>query len=325
MRLKLVPNVTKIDFFGYQKLTFGLSLGAIVLSIIAFFGIGLNYGIDFRGGSMLMAETVETVDIAGIREILGGLNIGDTSVTEISDPAADLTGAAKNAVMIRVEQTGDDPEIQNDTIVAVKEALAAKFAGIKFLATESVGAKVSGELVQAGIIAVLLAVAAVLFYIWLRFEWQFSVGAVAALIHDVILTIGIFSVLSIEFNLSIIAALLTIVGYSLNDTVVVVDRVRENLRKFKKTGLVDVLNMSINQTLSRTLMTSGTTLLALIALYVLGGEVIRGFTFAMIWGVIVGTYSSVFVASAILLRLGVKRDWDKTSGAAGTQFANIDA
>ncbi|MFT5004619.1 MAG: preprotein translocase subunit SecF [Paracoccaceae bacterium] len=178
---------------------------------------------------------------------------------------------------------------------------------------------------QTAVFAVFLAIMAVLFYIWLRFEWQFSVGAVAALVHDVVLTIGIFSVLQIKFDLAIIAAILTIVGYSLNDTVVVFDRVRENLRKFKKLELKDVLSMSINETLSRTVMTSVTTLIALISLYVLGGDVIRGFVFAMIWGVIVGTYSSVFVASAILLRLGVKRDWSKTDGSAGTQFANIDA
>jgi preprotein translocase subunit SecF len=173
---------------------------------------------------------------------------------------------------------------------------------------------------------VALAIGAVLVYIWLRFEWQFALGAVAALIHDVALTIGVFSLFQIRFDLSIIAALLTIVGYSLNDTVVVFDRVRENLRKFKQMTLKDVLNLSINETLSRTFMTSFTTLLALIALVVLGGDVIRGFVFAMIWGVLVGTYSSVFVASAMLLRLGVKRDWTKNNdGGAGTQFANIDA
>ena len=172
----------------------------------------------------------------------------------------------------------------------------------------------------------ILAISAVLFYIWLRFEWQFSVGAVAALVHDVVLTIGIFSILQIKFDLAIIAALLTIVGYSLNDTVVVFDRVRENLRKYKKKPMNEVLNLSINETLSRTVMTSVTTLIALISLFVLGGDVIRGFVFAMIWGVIVGTYSSVFIASNILLRLGVKRDWDKVDdGRAGTQFANIDA
>jgi preprotein translocase subunit SecD len=180
-------------------------------------------------------------------------------------------------------------------------------------------------LITAATIAVLLAMGAVLIYIWLRFEWQFAVGAVVALAHDVILTIGVFSELQIQFDLAIIAALLTIVGYSLNDTVVVFDRVRENLRKYKKLELSEVLNLSINETLSRTMMTSVTTLLALLALYFLGGDVIRGFVFAMIWGVIVGTYSSVFVASTILLWLGVKRDWSKTDATAGTQFADVDA
>ena len=174
-------------------------------------------------------------------------------------------------------------------------------------------------------IAVVLAIAAVLVYIWLRFEWQFAVGAVVALVHDVVLTIGVFSELQIRFDLAIIAALLTIVGYSLNDTVVVFDRVRENLRKFKQKPLREVLNLSINETLSRTMMTSLTTLIALIALFVLGGDVIRGFVFAMIWGIVVGTYSSIFVASVVLLKMGVKRDWSKPDGNAGTQFSNIDA
>ncbi len=325
MRLKLVPEKTSIDFFQFEKVTLTLSAIAMVASVILFFMLGLNFGIDFRGGSMIMTETPEQVEVGAYRDVLSTLDIGDTSVTEINDPAAELTGAAQNAVMIRIEQVGNDEAIQQDTIVLVKETLSANFDGIEFLSTESVGAKVSGELVQAGLLAILSAVAAVLFYIWLRFEWQFSVGAVAALVHDVLLTIGIFALFRIEFNLSIIAAILTIVGYSLNDTVVVFDRVRENLRKFKKTALKDVLNLSINETLSRTVMTSVTTLMALIALYVFGGEVIRGFVFAMIWGVIVGTYSSVFVASAALLRLGVKRDWDKQDGPAGTQFANIDA
>ena len=187
------------------------------------------------------------------------------------------------------------------------------------------GPTVSGELITTAILAVLLAIGAVLVYIWLRFEWQFAVGAVLALVHDVILTIGIFSELQIRFDLPIIAALLTIVGYSLNDTVVVFDRVRENLRRYKKKDLKEVLNISINETLSRTFMTSFTTLLALFSLFFLGGDVIRGFVFAMIWGVIVGTYSSIFVASATLLFLGVKRDWSKPSAGAGTQFENIDA
>ena len=325
MRLKLVPKDTKIDFFKAPMVSLGLSSIAILASIILYFSAGLNYGIDFRGGSMLMVETQETIDVGALRASVDGVGVGDTSVTELNDPGANLTGAEKNVAMIRIEQKDEDPAIQNEAIVAVKDALRSGFPGIKFLSTDSVGAKVSGELVRAGVIAVVLAVAAVLFYIWLRFEWQFSVGAVVALVHDVILTIGVFALVQLEFNLAIIAAILTIVGYSLNDTVVVFDRVRENLRKFKKRSLKDVLNHSINETLSRTVMTSVTTLLALIALYVFGGDVIRGFVFAMIWGVIVGTYSSVFVASPVLLRLGVTRDWDKKDGNAGTQFAGVDA
>ena len=321
MRLKLVPAETKIDFFRFERPALIGSAIAMVLAVVLFVAMGLNYGIDFRGGTMIMAETPDKVEVGQFRDVLGGLDVGDTSVTEISDPA----GTARNAVMIRIEQQDDDPAIQGDVIVAVKDALTAAFAGISYLQTDSVGAKVSGELIQAGLLAVVLAIAAVLFYIWLRFEWQFSVGAVAALVHDVVLTIGVFAITGIEFNLSIIAAILTIVGYSLNDTVVVFDRVRENLRRYKSTELRDVMNLSINETLSRTVMTSVTTLIALGALYFLGGEVIRGFTFAMIWGVIVGTYSSVFIASTILLTLGVKRDWDAKAKVAGTQFSDIDA
>ena len=249
------------------------------------------------------------------------LDLGDISITEVFDP----TKPDQNVAQIRIEQQEDEGSATVKTVEMVQKALRTIDNQMTFPSIESVGPKVSGELIKTAIIAVVTAIFAVLFYIWLRFEWQFSVGAVAALVHDIVLTIGIFSVLQIKFDLAIIAALLTIVGYSLNDTVVVFDRVRENLRKYKKTELKDVLNLSINETLSRTVMTSVTTLLALISLFVLGGDVIRGFVFAMIWGVIVGTYSSVFIASNILLRLGVKRDWSKPSAGAGTQFSGIDA
>ena len=325
MRLKLVPNNTKFDFFGVTKISIGLSTALVIGTIIAFFTMGLNFGIDFRGGTMIMVETPNAVEVGEYRSLLTDVVDGDVTVTELSDPAAALTGEENNVIMVRIEQIGDDAAVQNDLIKTVKAALSDAFEGIVFLQTDSVGAKVSGELVQAGILAIVLAVGAVLFYIWLRFEWQFSVGAVVALVHDVFITIGIFCVTQIEFNLTIIAAILTIVGYSLNDTVVVFDRVRENLRRYKTMELKEVLNLSINETLARTIMTSVTTLIALLTLYFLGGDVIRGFTFAMIWGVIIGTYSSIFVASVILLRLGVKRDWDKTDNAAGTQFADIDA
>ncbi len=321
MRLKLVPTKTNVDFFKLNKVTFGSSVLAMIASIAIFFIIGLNYGIDFRGGTTIRTDSQVAVDIAGYRGALEALELGDISITQVTDP----TKPDKNVTQIRIQAQEGDEAISNDRILAVKAALNALDATMTFPQVESVGPKVSGELIQTAVIAVILAIAAVLFYMWLRFEWQFSVGAVAALVHDIVLTIGVFSLLQIKFDLAIIAALLTIVGYSLNDTVVVFDRVRENLRKYKKKDLKAVLNLSINETLSRTVMTSVTTLIALISLFILGGDVIRGFVFAMIWGVIVGTYSSVFIASAILLRLDVKRDWSKQDTNASGQYANIDA
>lgn len=318
MRLKLVPQDTSVDFFRYWRITFGASIVAMVVSIIVFFVMGLNFGIDFRGGTSIRTEAQAPVDVAAYRNAIAPLGFGDVAITEVFDPAF---GPDRNVAMVRIQAQEGVEAITPEQISAVRAALVEMDPTLVFAAVESVGPKVSGELIRSAIISVVLALAAVLFYIWLRFEWQFSVGAVAALVHDVVLTIGIFSVLQIRFDLAIIAALLTIVGYSLNDTVVVFDRVRENLIKYKKRPLKEVLTLSINETLSRTVMTSVTTLLALLALFVLGGDVIRGFVFAMIWGVIVGTYSSVFVASAVLLRLGVKRDWSKNSGdTAGTQF-----
>ncbi|MDA8779597.1 protein translocase subunit SecF [Amylibacter sp.] len=322
MRLKLVPDNIKINFFQSTRLTFGASVLAMVISIFLFFFNGLNLGIDFLGGTTIRTDAQTSVDIGAYRSALKPLDLGDVTVTEIFD----VTKPDLNAAQIRFEAQSGEEAATVEVIRAVKAALISLDETITFPQVESVGPEVSGELVQAAITAVLAAIGAVLFYIWLRFEWQFSVGAIAALVHDIVITIGIFSLLQIKFDLAIIAALLTIVGYSLNDTVVVFDRVRENLRKYKKTLLKDLLNMSINETLSRTVMTSLTTLIALISLFILGGDVIHGFVFAMIWGVIIGTYSSVFVASSILLRLGVKRDWDKTNdGKAGTQFAGIDA
>ena len=321
MRLKLVPTKTKIDFFKLSSITFGASLIGMLIAIFLFLTIGLNFGIDFRGGTTIRTDSEVMVDVAKYRSVLSRLDLGDISITEVFDP----TKPGQNVAQIRIEQQEDEGSATVKTVEMVQKALRTIDSKMTFPSVESVGPKVSGELIKTAVIAVISAIFAVLFYIWLRFEWQFSVGAVAALIHDIVLTIGIFSVLQIKFDLAIIAALLTIVGYSLNDTVVVFDRVRENLRKYKKTELKDVLNLSINETLSRTVMTSVTTLLALISLFVLGGDVIRGFVFAMIWGVIVGTYSSVFIASNILLRLGVKRDWSKPSAGAGTQFSGIDA
>jgi preprotein translocase subunit SecF len=322
MRLRLVPEGTHIDFFRFAKLTFGMSVLMMVLSVVLFFVQGLNYGIDFRGGTTIRTESAVPVDIGAYRDALAPLDLGDVTITEVFETGFDN---AKNVTQIRIEQQEGDEAVTVETLTALKDALRVIDPEMGFPSVESVGPKVSGELIQTAVLAVLMAIGAVLFYIWLRFEWQFSVGAVAALVHDVVLTIGVFAAFQIKFDLAIIAAILTIVGYSLNDTVVVFDRVRENLRRFRKMELKEVLALSINETLARTVMTSFTTLIALVSLYVLGGDVIRGFVFAMIWGVIVGTYSSVFIASTILLRLGVKRDWSKSDGSAGTQYANIDA
>ncbi|MEL6102286.1 MAG: protein translocase subunit SecF [Pseudomonadota bacterium] len=322
MRLKLVKQGTNFDFFSRWKLWLGISGMLMVVAFISFMIQGLNFGIDFRGGTTVRTESAQPVDIAVYRDAMAVLELGDVSITEVFDPTF---GPEQNVTMIRIQAQEGQEAVTPETIREVQAALSGAVADVKFVSVESVGPKVSGELIQTAAIAVVLAIAAVLVYIWLRFEWQFALGAVAALIHDVILTIGVFSELQIKFDLAIIAALLTIVGYSLNDTVVVFDRVRENLRKYKKKPLSEVLNISINETLSRTVMTSVTTLLALISLFVLGGDVIRGFVFAMIWGVIVGTYSSVFVASAVLLYLGVKRDWSKPDANAGNQYAHIDA
>ncbi|WP_068114645.1 protein translocase subunit SecF [Tropicimonas marinistellae] len=322
MRLKLVPSETKWDFFKYVSATFGASMLAMVVSVVLFFTVGLNFGIDFLGGTTIRTESTNAVDVGAYRQALTPLDLGDVSITEVFDATFEED---QNVSQIRIQQQEGHEAVTPETIQAMEAALRSVDPDITFPSVESVGPKVSGELVQTAILAVVLAIAAVLFYIWLRFEWQFSVGAVVALIHDITLTIGIFCLLQIRFDLTIIAALLTIVGYSLNDTVVVFDRVRENLRRYKKLDLKQVLNLSINETLSRTVMTSVTTLIALVSMYVLGGDVIRGFVFAMIWGIIVGTYSSVFVAAPVLLRLGVKRDWSKPSQGGGTQFANVDA
>lgn len=322
MRLRLVPAETNWDFFSRPKLWLGISVVLIVLAFVSFGLRGLNYGIDFRGGTTIRTESSQDLDVGLYRDALAALELGDISISEVFDPSFD---ADQHVAMIRIQAQEGEESVSAGVIAEVEAALQAVAPDIRFISVESVGPKVSGELIQTAAIAVILAIAAVLVYIWLRFEWQFALGAVAALIHDVILTIGVFSELQIKFDLAIIAALLTIVGYSLNDTVVVFDRVRENLMKFKKRPLREVLNLSINETLSRTFMTSITTLLALIALFVLGGDVIRGFVFAMIWGVIVGTYSSIFVASTVLLLLGVKRDWSKTQDPTGNQFGNVDA
>lgn len=322
MRLRLVKQHTTFNFFKDWKIWIGISAVLVILSIGSTVTMGLNFGIDFKGGTTIRAESTVAVDVAAYRAAIEPLGLGDISIAEVFDPSF---RADQHVAQIRIQAQEGQESVASDVVLKLEAALQDVAPEITFPSVESVGPKVSGELIQSAALAVVIAIAVVLIYIWLRFEWQFAVGAVGALVHDIVLTIGVFSALQIKFDLAIIAALLTIVGYSLNDTVVVFDRVRENLRRYKQKNLSELLNQSINETLSRTAMTSVTTLLALISLFALGGDVIRGFVFAMIWGVVVGTYSSVFVASSTLLRLGVKRDWSKPSNTDGNQFANIDA
>ena len=265
------------------------SLIIFILSIIFIFFKGLNYGIDFKGGTLIELRTDTSISASAIRDSLKSMNLGDINVKKFGK---------EGDYLIKVEQKNTN---NSNLIPEIKKTLADNLnADVDFRRVENVGPKVSSELLESSIIAISLALAAMLFYIWIRFEWQFSIGSIIALFHDVIITLGIFSVLSLEINLSIIAAVLTIVGYSMNDTVVIYDRIRENLLKYTKISISDVSNLSINETLSRTIITSITTLLALISIYILGGEILRGFSFAMILGVIIGTYSSMFVASPIL-------------------------
>lgn len=320
MRLKLVPDHTSFDFFRFARYTFGASCVAMIVSLVLFLTVGLNFGIDFRGGTTIRTESSAVVDVAAYRGALQPLNLGDVSITQVFDPSF---GPEKNVAMVRIQAQEGEEAISAETTATIQTALQAVDPTITFPSVESVGPKVSGELVQTAFLAVGTSLIAILFYIWMRFEWQFAVGAVAALFHDVLLTIGIFAAFKIKFDLTTIAAILTIIGYSINDTVVIFDRLRENLIKFKKMPLRDVMNVSVNETLSRTVMTSGTTLIALIALLVLGGDVIRGFVFAITWGIIVGTYSSVYVAKNIVLFLGVNRE-EKKDPLAGTQFANAE-
>ena len=293
--INIVPVGTKIDFMKYRRIAGYCSLILCIVSVALFSIRGLNYGIDFRGGILLEIRTPGPANIASLRSTLNGLGLGEVQLQQFGKPTD---------VLIRIEKQSGDEKAQ---LAAIQKAKGALGTHVDYLRTEFVGPKVGSELITAGITAVVLALAAMLVYIWFRFEWQFGVGGITALYHDVIMTIGVFSLLQMEFNLSTVAAVLTIAGYSINDTVVVFDRVRENLRKYKQMPFSDLINLSLNETLSRTLLTSLTTLIALVALYAVGGEVIRGFSFAMIWGIVVGTYSSIFIAVPLLIKMKLRR------------------
>ncbi len=279
--------MTNINFSSKFRYANIFSLVLFILSVIFILFKGLNYGIDFKGGTLIELRS-NNIKASSIRNVLKDMNLGDINVKKFGQDGDYL---------IKVEQMGDN----NKLIPEIKKNLSDNLvAEINFRRVENVGPKVSAELLQSGIIAISISLVAMLFYIWVRFEWQFSIGSIIALFHDVIITLGIFSILSLEINLSIIAAVLTIVGYSMNDTVVIYDRIRENLGKYHKLSISDIANLSINETLARTIITSVTTLLALVSIFILGGEILRGFSFAMILGVLIGTYSSIFVASPVL-------------------------
>ena len=298
---QLVPHNTAIPFIRWRLGALILSCIAVLVSLGVFAYQGMNYGIDFRGGIMVEIKTPEPANVGELRRLASGLRLGQVEVLEFGDP--------QDILFIIERQPGEGREgeaAQQAAAETLRVALREAVPNVEFVRSEVVGGKVSGELAKAAATALALALVFMLGYIAWRFEYRFAIGAVLALVHDVILTIGMFSITGIEFNLASIAAVLTIIGYSMNDTVVVYDRVREMMRKYKKMPTEDLLNLSINRTLSRTMMTSLTTLIALGSLYILGGEVLRGFSFAMIWGVVIGTYSSIFIAAPILLLTGVR-------------------
>ena len=302
--LRLVPDHTRIDFFRLQRVTFGASVAAVLASFLLFATVGMNFGIDFRGGTTFRVESAQPVDVGGYRAALADLGLGDVAITEVFDPSF---APDQHVATVRIQAQGADEAVSPQTIRKVEDTLTAVDPGIRFTSVESVGAKVSGEMIWLALGAVGAGSLAILAYVWLRFEWQFAVGAVAALLHDVIVTAGVFSLFQLKFDLTTVAALLTILGYSVNDTVVVFDRLRENLARDRTSPLRDLMNLSANETLTRTIMTSSTTLIALLALLLLGGDVIRGFVFALLFGVVVGTYSTLYVAKNIVLFLGVDR------------------
>ncbi len=320
-RLRLVPVKTNIDFFKLQYVTFGASAVAMVVSVLLVLIMGLNLGIDFKGGTTIRTESSQPVDVGAYREAMSSLDLGDVTISEVFDPAF---RDDQHVAMVRIAPIDGEEVVTPEGILEVEAALKTVDPSITFPAVESVGPKVSAELIWQALLAVAAGSLGILAYVWVRFEWQFAVGTVAALIHDVVVTVGVFALFQLKFDLSIVAALLTILGYSVNDTVVIFDRLRENLAKYKKMPLREMMNLTANETLSRTIMTASTTLIALIVLLIFGGDVIRGFVFAMTFGVIVGTYSTLYVAKNIVLFLGVDRG-DAPKKTEGNEFANVDA
>lgn len=323
-RLRLAPEHTTLDFFKHQWLTFGGSMLLMVLSFVLWGTEGLNFGIDFKGGTTIRTDSTAVINTGLYRATLEKLALGDVAINEVFDPSF---RADQHVAAIRLSAGKGQDQISDAGMKAVETALTTMDPNLKIVSTETVGPKVSSELVWSSITALAATSFGIMGYIWLRFEWQFALGGVLALLHDVFITVGIFALFQIKFDLTIVAALLTILGYSINDTVVVFDRLRENLIKYKTMPLKEVMNLSVNETLTRTLATSLTTLIAVGSMLALGGDVIRGFSFAIFMGIILGTYSSVFVAKNLVLFLGLDRSDKvrKTGKGADHEFANIDA
>lgn len=289
--LRFVPDNTNFDFIGKRYYAFALTGLLFLVTIVSLSIKGFNLGIDFKGGILLEVRAAQAFDLGAVRGKLGGLGLGEVSLQTFGDP---------NDLLIRVERQEGGEQGQSRAVEAIKQALGP---GVEYRRTEIVGPKVSNELLFKGYLASALAVVAIAVYVAFRFEWQFGIAAFIATLHDVVTTMGVFSIVGLEFDLTAIAAILTIAGYSINDTVVVFDRIRENLRKYRTMPLADLFNLSVNETLSRTIMTSSTVMLAVLALLAVGGPVIFNFNIAMLWGVITGTYSSIYVAAALLLYL----------------------
>ena len=285
-----------INFNKFYKLFNIISLGLVIISVSMLFFKGLNYGVDFKGGTLIeLRANDKKINVTSLRDIFSNMNLGDVNIKKFGN---------EKDFLIKIEKK----DTSANAIEIIKKDLSSKIgSSFNFRRVENVGPKVSSELLKSGIIAIALSLAAMLFYIWIRFEWQFSLGAILALFHDVIITLGLFSLFNLEINLSIVAAVLTIVGYSMNDTVVIYDRVRENLKKFSDIKIYELTNISINETLSRTIITSVTTLLALLSIYLFGGEILKGFALAMIMGVVFGTYSSIYIANPVLVKLRVSQ------------------
>jgi len=309
--LHIIPHDTRIDFMRLHRIAFALSVAMVVGSILLIAFKGLNFGVDFAGGILMEVHTQGPADLGAMRDELSGLDVGEVALQEFGDP---------DKVLIRLQKQEGDEKAQIAAIAKVKAALGSD---VYIARQEFVGPKVGAELIQDAILASVLAMLGIMAYVWFRYEWQFAVNCIVAIFHDCITTVGLFALLGMQFDLTIVAAVLTIAGFSVNDTVVIYDRIREELRRYKKMPLADLLNLSINRTLSRTIMTSGLAFLSVLAILLFGGEVLRGFSVAMIWGIVIGTYSTICVATPMLIYMNLRRHADAPKPEAGSEAGEV--